>query len=123
MEVTPMRRHSIWLAAIGALVCVLLVGAQALAGPTHPTFGSFVNAGGVPAGSRLVLNVTYRATNDEDSGNVGYWALADYNKQLQVWQAPDKITYYVVGRYTGTWRTFAGALSPGFGTAQSQDAS
>jgi hypothetical protein len=106
-----------------SLLGLLMICLPSLAKPTHPTFGTFVNAGSVPAGSTLVLNVTYKVTNDEDSGNVGYWALANYNKQLQVWQGPDKITYYVVGRYTGNWQTFAGALSPGSGVTQIRDAS
>ncbi|MCP8304090.1 MAG: hypothetical protein H3Z50_01255 [archaeon] len=45
----------------------------------------------------------------------------NYNKHVQVWQAPDG-TFYVVARYTGKWYTFAGALSPGAGVAQSKDA-
>ena len=91
------------------------------AAPTHPPWGSFVNAGGVPPGSVLILEITHKVTNDEDSGNVGYWSLDDYNKHVQVWQAPDG-TFYVVARYTGKWYTFAGALSPGAGIVQSKDA-
>ncbi len=115
-------KRAVTLVALTACFCLFL-GPHLLAGPTHPVFGKFVNAGGVPAGSRLVLNVTYKVVNDEDSGNVGYWALSHYNKQLQVWQAPDAETFYVVGRYTGTWQTFAGALSPGSGAEQTGDAS
>jgi hypothetical protein len=119
-EGMQMKKLSILMTVAGFLSCLAL-GGQALAKPTHPTFGTFVNASGVPIGSVLVLNITYKVTNDEDSGNVGYWALADYNKHAQVWQAPDG-TFYVVARYDGKWQTFAGALSPGAGAAQSKDA-
>ncbi len=103
------------------LVVVGLMAAPALAAaPPEPSAGSFVNAGDVPPGSKLVLNITYKVTNDEDSGNVGYWALDSYNKSLQVWQVPDG-TFYAVAKYTGKWQTFAGALSPGVGTAFTKD--
>jgi hypothetical protein len=99
----------------------LCLGGLTLAKPTQPSFGSFVNGSVVPSGSVLVLNVTYKVKNDEDSGNVGYWALASYNKHLQVWQAPDGI-FYAVARYNGKWKTFEGALSPGLGVAEARDA-
>lgn len=109
---------------LGIIVMITVVALASIgfAKPTHPTFGSFVNAGGVPSGSTLVLDITHKVTNDEDSGNVGYWALDKYNKHVQVWQAPDG-TFYAVARYAGKWQTFAGALSPGAGTTQSKDAS
>lgn len=116
-----MRKLSILATLIG-FVGLLALGGQVLARPTQPTFGSFVNASGVPVGSILVLNITHKVTNDEDSGNVGYWALSNYNKHVQVWQAPDG-TFYVIARYEGKWQTFAGALSPGAGVTESTDAS
>lgn len=109
------------LVVIAAMLVIGLTGV-AIAKPTHPTFGTFVNAGDVPAGSVLVLNITHKVTNDEDSGNVGYWALDNYNKHVQIWEVPDG-SFYVVARYTGRWKTFAGALSPGAGVPQSKDAS
>ena len=90
--------------------------------PSGLPFGSFVNSGCVPTDSKLVLNINYKVTNDEDSGMVGYWALDSYNKQVHVWQAPDN-TFYAVARYAGQWQTFTGALSPQAGTAESKDAS
>jgi len=103
------------------IVAVMLPAGMALAAPPHPSAGSFVNAGGVPGGSTLVLNINFKVTNDEDSGNVGYWALDNYNKRVQVWQAPDG-SFYVVTGYAGRWQTFEGALSPGAGVAQGSDA-
>ena len=110
--------------SIAIMLLALCFVVPAFAAPTTPPrhFGAFVNSGGVPAGSKLVLDITYKVTNDEDSGNVGYWALESYNKHIQVWQTPDG-TFYAVARYTGKWQTFAGALSPGSGLAESSDAS
>lgn len=108
-----------------SLLLILVLPTMVLpvaAAPNHPPWGSFVNSGGAPAGSTLVVDVTYKVTNDEDSGNFGYWALDDYNKHVQVWQVPDG-TFYVVARYAVQWQTFAGAKSPGAGVTQTKDAS
>lgn len=83
----------------------------------------FTNNGWVPEGSKLVLNIVHKVTNDEDSGNVGYWALDNYNRHIQVWQDSTEPTiFYVVARYDGKWQTFAGTLSPGAGVLQSKNA-
>jgi hypothetical protein len=103
------------------LIVMIMLAAMVL--PASSAFAaSTVNAGGVPEGSVLVLNITYKVTNDEDSGNVGYWALDSYNKQLQVWQVPDG-SFYAIARYEGKWQTFEGALSPGAGVAFTMDGS
>jgi hypothetical protein len=73
------------------------------------------------AKGKLVLNITYKVTNDEDSGNAGYWALDNYNRHIQVWQLPDG-SFYGKGDYEGKWQTFAGARSPGAGLVQGNDA-
>lgn len=65
-----------------------------------------------PTGAVQVLNITYKVTNDEDSGLNGYWALDNYNKTIQVWLQTDGIYYAVVG-YIGKFNTVAGATSPG----------
>jgi hypothetical protein len=65
----------------------------------------------------LVMNVTYKVTNDEASGNVGFWALQDYTRHVQVWRLPDG-SFSWESRYEGRWTTFAGALSPGAGVSQ-----
>ncbi len=114
-----MKRHITGIAS----VAVLLAG-TAFAAPTHPTFGTFVNSSAVPNGAKLVLNITYQVANDEDSGFVGYWALDNYNKHVQVWQDPgDPTLFYAVARYAGTWTTFKGALSPGAGVVQASGGS
>ena len=100
-----------------AMICAsILPGAVAFASPANPPAGSFVNAGSVPLGSKLILNVTYKVTNDEDSAEWGgYWALDDFNKGLQVWAVPDG-SYWVVAKYDGKWQTFAGVETPGSGS-------
>lgn len=77
---------------------------------------------GVPEGSVLVLDITHKVINDEDSGIVGYWALDNYNKHVKVWKLPDG-KFYVKAKYEGKWQTFAGAKSPGAGVVQSKNAS
>lgn len=107
---------------IVGLGAAILTAGTAVAAPTLPTAGSFVNAGNVPAGSQVVVDVTMDVTNDEDSGLVGYWALSSYTKEVQVWQVPDG-TFYAVVRYTGKWTAFQGGLSPELGVLQSADGS
>jgi len=108
------------LVVIAAMLVTGLTG-TVMAKPTHPTFGTFVNDSGVPAGSVLVLNIVHAVTNDLDSGVSGYWALSNYRKHIQVWQVTDE-SFYVVARYIGKWETFKGALSPMDGVVQSKDA-
>ncbi len=97
------------LAAPIALAMLLMVGT----GSAHaePVYVTFVNAGSVPQGSKLVLNITYNVTTDEDSGFVGCWALDTYTKHVQTWEETNG-NFYVVTRYDGTFSTFAEALSP-----------
>ena len=109
------------LVLIAAMLVTGLTG-TVMAKPTHPTFGTFVNAGGVPAGSVLILNIVHSITNDLDSGDSGFWALDNCRKHIQVWQVPDG-SFYAVARYIGKWETFAGASSPMDGVVQKKDAS
>lgn len=108
--------------AAASIAAAAILTSAAYAEPSHPVFGTFVNAGDVPAGSKLVVNITMKVTNDEDSGNAGYWALSSYNKVVKVWQVPDG-SFYAVVRYTGQWTTFDGALSPGLGVEEPSDGS
>jgi len=115
-----MKRFLIGFITLVMLAAMILPASAAFAAPPEIPAGSFVNAGDVPSGSTLVLNITLKVTNDEDSGNVGYWALDNYNRVVQVWQAPDG-SFYAVARYIGKWQTFKGALSPGTGVEQGND--
>ena len=105
-----LRRFFGSLVVLVMLAGIVLPTTSALAAPPDP--GSFLNASGVPAGSVLCLNITYKVTNDEDTKvSGGYWALDNYNKSVQVWQVPGG-SFYAIARYEGKWNTFAGALSP-----------
>jgi hypothetical protein len=71
-----------------------------------------------------VLNITLRITNDEIVGRYGYWALANYTRTVKGYQilnsssnASSNVYFLIVG-LNGTWRTFAGALSPSNGTVE-----
>ena len=82
-----LRRFFGPLVVLVMLAGIVLPTTSALAAPPDP--GSFLNASGVPAGSVLCLNITYKVTNDEDSKvSGGYWALDNYNKSVQVWRSP-----------------------------------
>ena len=64
-----------------------------------------------------LVNATMKVINDEDSGNVGYWALDNYTKSITAWQT-DPNSYFANVIYNGTWCTFKGALSPGKGIVE-----
>ncbi len=100
-----MKKLIVTLAALAILASLFITPAVVSARPADPLGGGFLNAGGIPADAKLVVNVTLKVTNDEDSGNVGYWALDSYNKHIQVWMTPDNVCYAVV-RYEGKWETF-----------------
>jgi hypothetical protein len=114
------KMFSFRVALIVALVASLLIPVGAAFAATHPDSHSFLSEKGVPDGSKLVLNISMKITNDEDSGMVGYWALDNFNKTVKVWQSPDS-SFYAIVKYEGNWQTFAGALSPGNGTVQPRD--
>jgi len=99
-----MKKRLTCVALVALLTVVsLLAAGTALACPrAHPV---------------LVMNVIYRVVNDEPTGNVGFWALQDYARHVQVWRLPDG-SFDWESRFEGTWTTFAGALSPGAGVPQ-----
>jgi hypothetical protein len=105
-----------------ALLFVTLMTFPVFAQPSQPTWGTFANAGEVPDGSTLVLNILQKVENSYDSGIFGYWAMITYTRNIQVWEAPEG-TFYVIERDSGKWCTFEGALSPLTGTAQTMDGS
>jgi len=119
------KKHLSITAIIGSMV-LLFAASLVFAGSVDDSAmqdAHFTNNGWVPQGSKLVLNIVHKVTNDEDSGIFGYWALDSYNRHIQVWQDHIEPTmFYAVARYDGRWQTFAGALSPGAGVPQSIDA-
>ncbi len=60
-----------------------------------------------------LINVMMNVKNDEDASPTwgGYWALDNYTKNIKVWQIGAN-TFYTNVTYSGTWNTFANALSP-----------
>ncbi|MDV3243919.1 MAG: hypothetical protein LYZ66_01940 [Nitrososphaerales archaeon] len=101
--------------AVVLLVLLTTAGAVFAAGPTHS-----IPAPNPPAGSTLVLDLTYHVINDEDSGFVGYWALDHYTKHVQVWNTGGE-NHYAFIAYDGGYKTFAGALSPQNGVTETRD--
>jgi hypothetical protein len=93
---------------------LLTVPVHAASSPTCQVTTSDVN---VPAGSTRVLSITYQVNNDEDTGLFGYWALDSYLKSVDVYQTPGG-SFYAAVFYSGTFTTFAGALSPEAGAVQ-----
>ena len=67
---------------------------------------------------KLVLDINASIKNDPDGGNIGYWALDNITRNIQVWQTTLR-TPTTYNSYTsniidnGIATTFAGAVSPG----------
>jgi len=85
-----------------------------------PTLTLAVAAPAGNLGPHLVLHVTWKAVNDEDSGFAGYWAMDTYTSTVWVWQLRHPLTvgavtydYYWAHTYTGLFQVPQGALSPG----------
>ncbi|CUR51829.1 exported protein of unknown function [Nitrosotalea devaniterrae] len=66
-------------------------------------------------GAKQILDISYIAQNDEDSGIGGYWALDHFKEHLKVWQLANG-TFYALKSYDGIFVTPAGGLDPGTGT-------
>ncbi len=123
-----LRWMTMFLVAVSALalVSVPIAGGHAVAASqfTPDTAGvscspslTQVLQGPIPAGSQLVLNLTYKWTNVEDIDFVAYWALLSYVEVDQFWLAPDG-SFYSHSFAFGTWHTFQGALSPFYGVVE-----
>jgi hypothetical protein len=72
-----------------------------------------------------IINARMTIHNDEDSGLVGYWALDNFVESFVIWQNNDTTpnTFCALDQYSGTWKTFAGALSPQNGVEEPNGAS
>jgi hypothetical protein len=69
--------------------------------------------------AKRILDISYIAKNDEDSGLVGYWGLDHMKEHLQVWKLADG-SFYALKAYQGLFVTPQGALSPGIGATQGE---
>jgi hypothetical protein len=106
-----------------ALGAVLSAGTGALPASATTSCAGVISEADVspPPGYVQVINAEMTVTDDEDSGFVGYWALDDYTKHIQVWEDPSGTEFYVAVLYQGTWHTFAGARSPEAGITELSD--
>lgn len=69
-------------------------------------------------GSKKILDISYTALNDEDSGLGSYWALDHLGQHLKVWRLPDG-SFYALKTYTGIFMVPQGGPNPG-GLAHNQ---
>lgn len=65
-------------------------------------------------GAKQILDISYTAKNDEDSGIGSYWALDHFTQHLKVWQLANG-TFYALKTYDGIFVTPTGGLDPGTG--------
>lgn len=77
---------------------------------TCPSQGFLANPG--VEGQKQILNISWIAKNDEDSGIVGYWGLDHFRENLKVWSFPNG-TLFAVKTYNGVFVTPQGAVTPG----------
>jgi len=72
-----------------------------------------------------IINARASANNYEDSGVVGYWALDNFVESFIIWQNTGTTpnTFCSLNQYSGTWTTYAGALSPQNGVTELNGAS
>ncbi|HZY69971.1 MAG TPA: hypothetical protein VFF67_03210 [Thermoplasmata archaeon] len=73
-----------------------------------------LNHTGVPFGSPRLVSIHWDATNHEDFGRLGYWAIDNFTASVRAWQISSG-HYYATEEFNGTWHTYAGALSPRLG--------
>lgn len=138
MEKKRLRRWlTIGLPAVVALIVIVGFASAAITG--SPAAGKQLGAakctvpGGVvtdkftapdkAAKAQYTLNVSWVATNDEDTGLFGYWALDSYTTHVYVWLATAGVysgDYYYVQTFNGVFETPQGALSPEGGYLENQ---
>ena len=72
-------------------------------------------------GATKILDITYTAKNDEDSGIGGYWALDHFKEHLKVWKLADG-SFYALKQYDGVFAVPTGGLSPNATSTQTESA-
>ena len=90
------------------MVSTLVVPVFAADSPSFPV---------APPKSKLIEDITWTGVDSFDGGNVGWWALDTFIEHDMIYQAASG-TYYFFGSGSGTWETFAGALSPNYGVTE-----
>ncbi len=101
------------LAAVAVYSVHLAIMATSNFGPVNFNYTMIIPSlnASKPNPQAQVLNITLRSTNMEIAGKYGYWALANYTRSVRA-SALGNNTYALFVRLNGTWRTFAGAISP-----------
>lgn len=92
--------------ALTSVLAFLFATVPAFAAPSvHTNFGKTVNASSCDTSGSPVVNVTYKVTNDPDSGVVvPVWATDAFTKRLQIWQQADG-TFCAIAKYEGQFVT------------------
>jgi len=110
------------MAALGIVALLSIpLGAFALqinSGNVTPIIPSQCAAQPLTWSPQPIINSKMTVQNDEDAGNVGYWALDNYPKSIVIWEDSTNTNFCALIQYSGTWQTFAGALSPQNGVAE-----
>ena len=115
---TTMKKLFVAILATGVLsLFVAIIPAFAAPAPSdHTNFGSTLNASTCNTSGSPVVNITFKVTNDSDSGVAGNaWANDNYNKHVQVWQQSDG-SFCAIAKYQGQFVTFAGPSPENTGT-------
>lgn len=97
-------------AAASAAMLSSFAGAAFAAPSVHTNFGQQLNASQCDTSGKPVVNVTYKVTNDVDSGLFGNWATDNYNKKIQVWDQGSG-AFCAIVKYQGQFVT-TGPNSP-----------
>ncbi len=93
---------------------VLLINDFTTAGTVTVVFNSVQAFTSDPT---LAFSFTATITKDEDTGNIGYWALDSYTTNVQVYNLAGD-NYVALADYLGTFTTYASDLSPGYGVVE-----
>lgn len=101
----------------GLIVVGVAYAVPAVAAPPNLNWGAKVNSGQCSTDGQLLINVTSRVTNSIDSGVRGnYWAVDNYNKNIQVWTTSDPAVFCARVLYLGQFTGVAGYSPGGTGT-------
>lgn len=99
---------------VGVSASAIMLGSMAVpafaAPAVHTNFGAQLNSSQCNTSGKPVVNVTYKVTNDTDSGLFGNWATDNYNKSVKVWDQGSG-EFCAVVKYQGQFIT-TGPLSP-----------
>ena len=100
----------------GGVLSLALLGTANAASSVHTNFGQQLNASQCDTSGKPIVNVTFKVTNDADSGVAGnVWANDNYNKKVQVWQQTDA-SFCSIVKYEGQFVTYAGPSPQNTGT-------